>query len=327
MKRFFAVLLSSLLYSPLLAGMQVFDSLTPGTGLFKAKFSSNAQKLALYTVTQDIKLIDMSFFDEIGSLSYSSEIFDIDLSENGNVLLVCEYPGSQTTDCRYYQTDRDEPVLEFRLNEKITYPKISYDGRYFFAVSEGKNLKIFDAVESLDVSSIEVSAAITSYDFSDDLRWILIGTINGYYHLWDTKMGYTAIEDDFHESIHKVVLGKNHALLTGRFKDDCVLSLNTLSISKLPNNKNLGKKLPSQVVSAAFHPTLDHIIAIARPADLVELWDHTDQKLIKSVKVPMLKKDKFKRPTPLALKWDSLGALVGVTSQGEVFKINFKELL
>ena len=118
-------LLFMIFIATLNARIEIFDSLTPDSGLFKAKFSSGAEKLALYSVSDDIKLIDMNYLYEVGTLVNNKQIFDVDLSENGHVLLACEYTTESVTDCRYYQEDKNEPVMEFRLLEKITHPKVS----------------------------------------------------------------------------------------------------------------------------------------------------------------------------------------------------------
>ena len=64
----------------LVSSLQSQHSLTlegdysPNTGLFKAKFSQDAQILALFTVGDDIKLIDLSQKQVIASLSHSEDI-------------------------------------------------------------------------------------------------------------------------------------------------------------------------------------------------------------------------------------------------------------
>lgn len=340
------------------AKIDLFDSLSPDSGLFKAKFSDDAHKILLYTVSDDVKLIDRKTLQETGSLPNNEYLSDVDLSGNGYVLLACSrsHPSQikkeaalvddnisldnadpelsivenqidinmDHTDCQYYQEDSSEPIIEFRLPEHFYLPQVSYDGRYLLGVTSGRVLKILDVARTTEASSIELGSEITSYDFSDDLRWILIGTITGHYHLWDTQTGMVVLEEKFPESIHNVTVGSDFALVTGRFQDDIVINLETLSVDSLPNNYNLQKRLPSQVLCADFHPGKDNILAIARPADIVEIWDYNQAEMIQKIHIPMLKKSRFKRPTPLALKWDSNGILWGVTAQGEVFKIDFE---
>ena len=308
------------LYHSLLNAQQVIfdDNYSPTSGLFKVQFSYDARKLALFTVSEDIKLVSLKYQQEIAALDNRGEISDVDLSGSGHVLLISDYQ-KHWSDFRYYELSKSSPIMDFRINEPLRDAKVSFDGRYLLAVKNSRILQIYDVAQTISVSEVEVGSDITSYSFSWDLRWILIGTMTGDFHLWDTKLGVMVLEDNFGESVHLTKLGSSFALITGRFQDDLIIDLRTKEQIRLKNPMNKSKRLPSQVISAAFHPILRSTLALARPAHFVEIWDLNDQTLKHklSVKGPM--SSRFHRSTPLGIAWDREGILWGMTAQGEVF--------